>query len=377
MIGENKKAVLTSSVGADERQSSPKITSIVPQNSSNSNWNQDIYNEYLRMQGLAPPLSTFTLTELFDDVYARRDAIIEGLLYPGTYLFAGPPKIGKSFLMAQFAYHISTGTPLWGFPVSQGTVLYFALEDDKPRLQDRFYRMFGVGGSDKLYFVTKANRLGEGLTKQIGAFLTRHPDTRLVIIDTLQKIWDGTDNYNYRQDYELVSQLKELSDGNSFSIMLVHHTRKLEASDQFDRISGTNGLFGSADGGFVIQKEKRTDQEATLSVTGRDQQDQSLLLSRNSETLCWELREVETDFYRDPPEPFLEQVSLFLIEQGGRWEGSSTELKQALRTDLQPNALSQKLNVNANRLLKEYGISYSKTHRHDGRRITLRVQEGC
>ena len=69
--------------------------------------------------------------------------MIDGLLYPGTYIFAGSPKLGKSFLMAQLAYHVSTGTPLWNYTTRKGTVLYLALEDDYRRLQERLYRMFG------------------------------------------------------------------------------------------------------------------------------------------------------------------------------------------------------------------------------------------
>ncbi|WP_320883346.1 AAA family ATPase [Dielma fastidiosa] len=52
------------------------------------------------------------------------------MLYSGAYILAGAPKIGKSFLVAQIAYHISTGKSLWNFDVHQGTVLYLALEDD-------------------------------------------------------------------------------------------------------------------------------------------------------------------------------------------------------------------------------------------------------
>ena len=46
--------------------------------------------------------------------------------------------------MAQLAYHVSMGLPLWGYPVHKGTVLYLALEDDHRRLQGRLYRMFGT-----------------------------------------------------------------------------------------------------------------------------------------------------------------------------------------------------------------------------------------
>ncbi len=54
--------------------------------------------------------------------------------------------------MAQLAYHVSMGLPLWGYPVHKGTVLYLALEDDHRRLQGRLYRIFGTGGTDNLLF---------------------------------------------------------------------------------------------------------------------------------------------------------------------------------------------------------------------------------
>ena len=57
-------------------------------------------------------LDTISMTDLFDTAYPPKSVIIENLLYAGTYLFVGAPKIGKSFFMAQLSYHIATGTPL-------------------------------------------------------------------------------------------------------------------------------------------------------------------------------------------------------------------------------------------------------------------------
>ena len=119
--------------------------------------------EILRqMQRMAEPsyLPTMTMSQLYDTVYESRVPIIDGLLYPGTYLFVGAPKVGKSFLMAQIAYHVSTGQALWNYPVHSGTVLYLALEDDYRRLQERLSRMFGVEGTDTLHFATCAKQLG-------------------------------------------------------------------------------------------------------------------------------------------------------------------------------------------------------------------------
>ena len=116
-------------------------------------------------------LSTITMAELYNNVYQSRPPVIDNLLYSGTYIFAGAPKMGKSFFMAQLAYHVSTGTPLWERQVHPGTVLYLALEDDHQRLQHRMSRMFGVEGTDKLHFAVEARELESGLENRLDAFI--------------------------------------------------------------------------------------------------------------------------------------------------------------------------------------------------------------
>lgn len=103
----------------------------------------DEMQEFYRQMSNPYYLPAKSLTALYDEVYKPRTPIIENLLYSGTYLFVGAPKVGKSFFMAQLGYHISTGTNLWSYKVNKGTVLYLALEDDYARLQHRLYTMFG------------------------------------------------------------------------------------------------------------------------------------------------------------------------------------------------------------------------------------------
>ena len=104
-------------------------------------------------------LDTVSMTDLYDTAYPPKSVIIENLLYAGTYLFVGAPKIGKSFFMAQLSYHIATGTPLWQYDVHPGEVLYLALEDDYARIQKRLFKMFGMEGTDALHFATQSRTL--------------------------------------------------------------------------------------------------------------------------------------------------------------------------------------------------------------------------
>ncbi|MBQ5319086.1 MAG: AAA family ATPase [Oscillospiraceae bacterium] len=329
------------------------------------------YREYQKMLDPAY-LKTVSMNEIYETVFESRPPLVDGLLYSGTYLFVGAPKLGKSFFMAQLAYHISTGIPLWNYLVRKGTVLYLALEDDYRRLQERMYRMFGTESTDSLFFATSANQLGNGLDEQLQGFIREHPETRLIIIDTLQKVREaGGDNYSYANDYEIITRLKHFADSYGICMLLVHHTRKQRSEDNFDMISGTNGLLGAADGAFLLHKEKRVGNSAVLEISGRDQQDQKLYLIRNPETLCWDLERTETELWKEPPEPILEAIAEIITADNSLWEGTPTQLAEILKSDISPNALTRKLNVNAGRLYNEYGISYTNKHTHGGRLIRL------
>lgn len=212
---EKEKTAPVVSVGADTEQSIQKCTDIsINDNDENIKDFDESFREMQRemLRQMDPSyLKTVSMSALYDTDFETQTALIDGLLYQETYLFVGSPKVGKSFMMAQLAYHISTGTPLWNYRVRNATVLYFALEDDYQRLQERLYRMFGTESTEDLYFSVSAGQLGNGLDEQLTRFIAEHPDTKLIIIDTLQKVREvGGDNYSYANDYEIITRLKNL-----------------------------------------------------------------------------------------------------------------------------------------------------------------------
>lgn len=338
--------------------------------------NTDFYQKMIMQMTDPSYLPTISMPELYENVYDGKPPIVDGLLYTGTYLFVGAPKVGKSFFMLQLAYHVSTGLALWDYPVRKGSVLYLALEDDYHRLQERLYRMFGTDCAPDLHFSVTAHQLGRGLNEQLQGFISEHKDTRLIIIDTLQKVREiGGESYSYGSDYDIIAQLKHFADAYKICLLLVHHTRKQKADDTFDMISGTNGLLGAADGAFLLYKQKRTSNKAVLEISGRDQQDQKLNLVRNEERLCWDFESAETELWKEPPDPLLEKISEFLGDKS-EWSGTATELVGALGVDIKPNVLTLKINVTAGSLLDEYGIAYESKRTHKGRNITLRRMVG-
>ncbi len=375
---KKEKTVPLTSVGADDGQSNQNTNSSITEAEEKCKYD---FKEMMKLQKelrktLDPSyMKTVTMSELYDTAYLNKPAIIDGLLYPGTYLFVGAPKVGKSFLMAQLAYHVSTGKELWDNEVRQGKVLYLALEDDYSRLQKRLYRMFGTDGTDNLYFSVSAKNLNGGLFEQLEKFISEKPDTRLIIIDTLQKVRESaTEKYSYASDYEVIAQLKNFSDRYGICMLLVHHTRKQRSDDKFDMISGTNGLLGAADGAFLLQKEKRTSKTATLEISGRDQQDQKLFLTRDEDSLIWELEKVETELWREKPDPLLEAIAEKVTAENPVWDGTVSDLRDFLEVDISPIQLGMKLNVTAGRLLNEYNILYESRRTHACRRIRFELQ---
>ena len=376
----NKEKEMTApdvSVGADTEQSSQNLTdnSLTDFDSDFKGSDDDFYREMQRR--MAPDyLETVSMTALYDTDFEEQEPLIDGLLYRGAYLLAGSPKVGKSFLMAQLAYQVSTGLPLWGYKVRKTGVLYFALEDNYARLQRRLFRMFGAEAAENLYFATHCKTANSGLEDQIRSFMREHPNTGLIIIDTLKRVREvGGADFSYSSDYDIVARLKTVADSYKVTMVIVHHTRKLEADDKFDMIAGTNGLLGAADGAFLLTKENRTGNAACLDVSGRDQPDQRLHLFRNEETIAWELERVETELWKAPPEPLLEQVSAFLSSGGKEWTGTPTERAALLGVEMKPNALTRRLNVNDGRLLNEYGIRYESSRNRNERTVKLAATE--
>ena len=380
MVNETKKmTALSSSVGADEGQSVSNSDFTIPDveekyNPPKEDW-EELYRKIQRVQDPAY-LHTVTFDQLMDSVFQGRPAVIENFLYPGVYLLAGAPKIGKSFLVAQIAYHVSVGKELWGYIVHPGTVLYLALEDDERRLQNRMFRMFDVEGTSDLYFATHAKMIGRGLDEQLEGFIGEHRDTRLIIIDTLQKVRETVkDAYSYANDYEVIGRLKTFAGKYGICVLLVHHTRKQPAGDSFEMISGTTGLLGCADGALLMQKEKRTSYTATLDVVGRDQPDQRLYLIKDPEHLNWELDHTENELWKQQPDALLNAVAKLVSAESPEWEGSPTELSEILSQDIAANRLTKHLNVNAGRLLEEHRVKYENKTKHAGRRIRLTYVE--
>mgnify|MGYP002090406802 CR=1 FL=1 len=213
--------------------------------------------------------------------------VVDTLLSQGLHILAGSPKVGKSWLALWLAVTVAKGESVWGMGVKQGTTLYLCLEDSTLRIQNRLFEITeDVPAS--VHFSTNSDTLGKGLEEQLCAFLVEHPDTVLVIIDTLQMIRGAGYDNTYANDYRDLSVLKHIADTHGIAILLIHHLRKELADDVFSRISGTTAISGAVDSSFTLVEDKRGSGKAKLSCIGRDIEYRELTLERSAENV-WEL----------------------------------------------------------------------------------------
>ena len=215
--------------------------------------------------------------------------VVDKLLPQGLHILAGAPKVGKSWLALWLCLCVAKGEPIWNFLTTKGSVLYLCLEDSYSRIQNRLLDITDDAPAS-LRFATMSEKLHCGLVEQIEGFLSTNPDTVLVVIDTLQRIrGTGNEANPYASDYRDLGVLKELADRCRIAILLIHHLRKREDEDPMNMISGTMGISGATDSNFVLRKDKRSSQTATLYCTGRDIPYRELSLEFNSETHIWNL----------------------------------------------------------------------------------------
>ena len=73
-------------------------------------------------------LKTITAGELMEMQLHPSREVVDGFLPTGTYILAGTPKIGKSFLMTQLCWCLSEGVRFMDFDTQKTTVLYLSLE---------------------------------------------------------------------------------------------------------------------------------------------------------------------------------------------------------------------------------------------------------
>lgn len=318
-------------------------------------------------------LELISAEQLIKQKLAPINWCIEDFLPQGLTLLVAQPKAGKSWLTLAICISVSMGKDFLGYHTNKGESLYLALEDSRHRLKNRLGKILGENEiPENFNFVIKAPSLANGLIDMLEKHMQEHPATKLIAIDTLQKIRTGATRQEgaYAADYREVGMLKSFADKHNITVLLVHHLRKQKDADVFNKISGTNGIMGVADTIFILDKDSRESNEAKLHITGRDVEFDELYLRFNKSTCQWtcegnaEVQEKKRKIREYINDPVIKALHK-LIEIDTNWHGTAQELLNAfidkcnINVNEKPETIGRKLRKYTDLMLEVDGITYT------------------
>lgn len=221
-----------------------------------------------------PKLAAISAYDLQLKEFDERYYAVQDMIPEGETVIAAPPKTGKSWLMLDMCLKVAEGKPFLGFETKKSDTLYLALEDGDSFEQERLNIVLdGKEAPKNFHFVfSNVMPMNEGFLLQLEDLLEQFPDVKIVVIDTLQfiKYRQGKSESAYETDYRTGRDLKEFAEKKNIAIVVVTHTTKMRyIDDDMANVSGTNGVTGAADSVIVLGKEKRTDLDAKMFITGR------------------------------------------------------------------------------------------------------------
>lgn len=321
--------------------------------------------------------------------------IVRGLIYPGTVgLLVAPPKAGKSNLEFMFAHELAAGRDYLGYDVRKAAcVSIFEFEEGDAVMGERYNRFpddidFYANGELTIQYAPSpfefvADACGavhvdreHGLGFQIEVWHNLISQSEyaekpsVVFIDTLARALPSMGSGKYSAELNYIGAVHNYAVDLGIAIVFVHHTNKGDHADAADSISGTNGIAGSCDWTMMLFRDTDSETKKRLP-TGRlvcnsrlMSEDELFRWVRLSEMGFWELDLEKEDEIRlrerterDRAVPSCVKKIRTLMTKRKTWDGTASDLVNAIHEDTVAHALTRKVNANQE-WLAENGIAY-------------------
>ena len=220
--------------------------------------------------------------------------LIPNLLPQGLTFLLGQPRIGKSWLALHLALSVANGNPVLGqLPTSQADVLYIGLQDTPQRISFRVHKLLGDQPVPTNFsWLSHWNVLTPSLTDQMLAldlWLTQHPKTRLVVIDSFDLLSSSTSTQQ-----EILHQLKRLTNYHNIAILLTSQINTRTSYNPFDELI-IHSTFALADTLLVLKRE-RGQYDASLLLINAELPDHEFALCLPTDTMRWTLLGAASDY---------------------------------------------------------------------------------
>jgi hypothetical protein len=176
-------------------------------------------------------------------------------------LLGGPPKAFKTWVAAELALAVATGTKAFGrfAAPDPGPVLFFGAEDPPPDLRARFdgiarARHLDLAKVPLLLLDIAQLRLDDAShLDRLRRTVALHAP-RLLVLDPFVRLVAGLDENSAREVSAVLGSLRTLQREQGVTILLVHHMRKSPAAHPAQQLRGSGDFSAWLDSGLYLTR---------------------------------------------------------------------------------------------------------------------------
>ena len=251
-------------------------------------------NENSNQKDVFAEFGFYSVPDLTEEDRKPPEFIVEGMLPVGMSFLSGAPKTRKSFLAIQLAIAVASGNTFFGLKTTPCDIAYFDLEGSRSRISYRTAQMTTPVPRNVFIANEVKEKLAGKLVDRLRDLHRQVPSIRLVIIDTYSRArgsYRGGSANAYDQDVAFLEPIQRMALTENIAILFIHHDKKGAGfvSDNFERLSGTMGISGSADCVMnLITEGKRFDGKAILEYTPRDARGGEMQLVFDDRFMEWQ-----------------------------------------------------------------------------------------
>jgi len=222
-------------------------------------------------------LKQYTPQDLLDLPHEPSQWIVDGLLRTNrkrVSLLLGSPEAGKSTLARQLTVAVARGQNFLGRQTHQGRVLYWQSEEDIADAKEDFADA-GMRPDDPVLILHSHDN--EDHCVELNKALVQYPDTRLVVIETLDdflKTQDISDNNEGREafarfDTEVISKHR-----SHCAFLVLHWLKKSDTQSSqrglnLHKILGGTVIAGKTDAKIYMRQASDEDQRRIIQISVR------------------------------------------------------------------------------------------------------------
>lgn len=196
-----------------------------------------------------------------EPLLAERQWLVEGLwLAQGVGILGGAPKCWKTWLAAELAVAVASGTPALGrFAVADpGPVLLFCAEDSPATLRRRLEGLVSVRGRaladvPLLLLDVDALRLDRQSDLERLAATVADAKPRLLVLDPFVRL-ARIDENSAAEVSAVLGALRALQREHGLAVLVVHHARKSPATHPGQALRGSSDFAAWGDSNLYLMR---------------------------------------------------------------------------------------------------------------------------